>query len=167
MAFLGIFLNSPLFRFVMDVAQIERQTGLERIADLDRYFEISSVKGDGGHADFLIREIRRKIIAHITSIVDILEHLLSPDSSFLQLHDAQAIEGRQGDALQIVKEFNILVKQHQLLEIASEHSREKLFCSEALACYEKNISLLQELISLVRDSYSAEIIAPEKIHYLG
>ncbi|MFT4297656.1 MAG: hypothetical protein ACMXX5_00510 [Candidatus Woesearchaeota archaeon] len=141
-----------------------KQLNLENYDELDRLFEISSVKEEV----FILREIRRKIAEKFESAINLLSSFLNPGSAFIDIHDARALDDKDHELVaNILKSFSIVLKEHYCLEIESDDSAEKIFFKNALESYKKHIKDLKSIICKVKDSYNADEMAKEYTHYFG
>ncbi|MCB9358754.1 hypothetical protein H6503_02390 [Candidatus Woesearchaeota archaeon] len=138
--------------------------GIDNLDMLEHYFEISSIDDKEGH---IIRNVRRKIVDKLESIIITFSNFVNPDSTLIQIHDAQALDDK--DRLRIVeilKDLARLVKEHQVLEIDSEDVIEKKWIKESLQSYIKHLKSMKDLINKIKESYDVEDIKID-VSYLG
>jgi len=148
----------------MNHEDIASKTGLSDIADYDTYFEISTVKDEG----FVLKEVRRKIMSHISLVTDMLSKYIFPDSSFFEAYDAQALSDEDREkTMKVLKDFRVLQKKNTLLNLSSNDGDERECCKEGLALYIQHLPHITELVEKVKNSYSTQIINKERLHYLG
>lgn len=149
----------------MEKEKIIKATGIENYDELDHYFEISSVDLE----EFLLREIRRKIIEKFDAVIDVLNELIYPSTSnIIEIIDANAISGDDREIISdILKAFSFTIKTYKMLELDSSEDEEKEFCKNALEVYKNKLPELKVLIEKTKDAYSKNIKIKENPNYLG
>jgi len=158
-----IFLNQAGIGGIMADEDIT-SLGLDNIEELIRYFGIDSLKDE----ELTLKGVRRKIADKFDHNVDVLSYYIQPDSSFTQIHDAQALDDNDKmKALEVVKAFSVVVKENQLLEIDGSEESDKEFCKNALSVYKGNIETVKGLILKVKDAYNSKHRKTIDINYLG
>jgi hypothetical protein len=147
----------------MDKKYIEK-IGQELFSELDKYFEIKSVKEE----NYVLRSVRRKIIDKFEDIINTLTGYLQPNSVFIDMHDARALDDDdQKIIVNLLKQFSIILKKSNLLEIESQDSHEIEFYKSALDTYKANIQILKDMTNKIIDAYSIEDSVRDHAHYLG
>ncbi|MFT4343221.1 MAG: hypothetical protein ACMXYE_00570 [Candidatus Woesearchaeota archaeon] len=148
----------------MEVKSIEEKTNLKNVDELNTFFEISSLKNE----DFLLREIRRKIVAHLEMCLEIFSKLVSPDGSLLQSLEAQSLSDNEREkCIGIIRSFGSLLKDHILLEVESNDDAERIFCNTALTRYKEHLPEMNSIIQKVKSAYTTQGTVQDAIHYLG
>jgi hypothetical protein len=137
---------------------------LNNYSELDNFFEISSIKDE----EFILRNIRRKIIEKFEQVIDIFTTYLHPNSVFIEMYDARSLDEKDHEQLvKILKDFAVIIKQYHLLEIESNDDSEKEFFNNALNIYKSNLVILKSMIEKVKSAYGVEDILMDRAHYLG
>lgn len=146
----------------MDKKEFEK-LGLKNIDELDKHFEITSIKEEA----FLLRAVRRKIADKIDHVIQMLSHYMEPDG-IIQFNDAHALDDHDRDeVMRLLKEFSIIYKHYIELEIESNENEEKEFCMKSLETYKANITALKMLVSKVKKAYNSEQDIKVNTDYLG
>lgn len=137
---------------------------IQNIQEIDNCFEISSIDEK---ETFLSRAVRRKIMEKIDAIVSLFSGYLNPDSSIIQMHDAQSLnDSDRVKIVAILKDFLKVEKKHQLLELEGNVENDKEWIQNALKLYKDHLSAIKEIIHKIMISYDAEDIKMD-INYLG
>jgi len=141
-----------------------KSLGLDNTDELIKYFGIDSLKEE----DLTLRGVRHKVADRLDSIMDVLASYVQPDSSFIQIHDAQALgDDDKSNAVEVLKEFAVVIKESQLLELETNEVAEKEFCRKALEVYKKNVEMIKSLIIKAKDAYNSKHKKTIDINYLG
>lgn len=146
------------------IAKPKELKNIDNYEELDRFFEVSSIKDP----EFLLREVRRKIIEKYEGVIDIFNSFLHPDTNIIQVNDTYTLSSEDKDEIiKILRQFTVIIKNHQLLEIESNDDEELKFCSTALETYKANVKIIKRIISKVQQSYMNNIKVKDEVHYLG
>ena len=139
--------------------------GNEQYAELNNIFEIEVLDES---EEFLIREVRRKIIEKFSCVLSSLDNLINPNQSFIQMFDTHALDDQDREVLvAIIKNFGIVIKTHELLEIEQHDDAEKDFCIMALNCYKKQVPTVSNIFLKLKVAYSNIEQKNANINYLG
>ncbi|MFT4303156.1 MAG: hypothetical protein ACMXYG_01205 [Candidatus Woesearchaeota archaeon] len=137
---------------------------LKDIKKIDNYFEISSIEHKGS---FLSRAVRRKVMDKIQELLSLVSNYLNPDSSLVQVHDAQALNDSERIKLvKILKDFAKLEKEYQILELTSNTQMDVIWIDNTLILYELHLDTIKSIINKIKNSYDAEEIKID-VNYLG
>lgn len=141
-----------------------KSLGLDNTDELIKYFGIDTLKDE----EVTLRGVRHKVADRLDSIMEVLASYVQPDSSFIQIHDAQALDDNdKSNAVDVLKEFAIVIKESQLLELEPNEIAENEFCRKALEVYKKNVEMITSLITKAKDAYNLKHKKTADINYLG
>jgi len=146
------------------MVKIKEVLGDEVYTEINEIFELSDLEEE----EFVIREVRRKIIEKIANIVTSLDRLLNPDSTYMQMYDVSSLDDNDREVIiTIIKKFAIIIKTHKILEYKPDADKDKEFCITTLALYKENIDSVCKILDKLKLAYSNTIEKAQSINYLG
>jgi len=143
----------------------KKEYNLPSFEKLDLMFELSTIDKD----DFLLRNIRKKMLEKLDYFCEIIESLLQPDtSSFANMHECKFFEDEEKDDLyKLYKNLMFLSKSAMLLGINSSDDEEAEFINSV---YKDLPKLQQEIlvyVKKIKETWRNESSTKEELGYLG
>ena len=124
--------------------------------EIDHVFEISII--DNEH--FLLREIRKIIIAKIKSFTDILEDIIHPNSTVSAYHECRFFsEDEKKQLYDLYGKLMGVIRTSNMLEVDSSDELEARFINDSFNAWPIMKKDLAVIMKKLRDCWSAEEIA--------
>lgn len=138
--------------------------GNEIYDELNNVFELSDLEED----EFVVREVRRKIIEKFAGMIGSLDNFLNPDSTYIQMFDAHALVDKdRNEIMTLIAVFGAQLKLHKLLEYKPNKEDDKAFCISSLGLYKENVDSVCKILEKVKISYDKIDNEKQNINYLG
>jgi hypothetical protein len=148
----------------LNLEELKKKLKLNNFDEYNSVFELSTIKEE----EFVHREARRKIISRFDYVMNILNNFLHPDSTIIELNDADSLtDGDRDEALDLLRQISVIIKKHQMLEIASDDKKEQAFLIESLTAYKSIYPKVIKMIEKTMKQIISKDLGKESMNYLG
>ncbi|MAG07916.1 hypothetical protein CMO89_00415 [Candidatus Woesearchaeota archaeon] len=144
---------------------LKTKYSLPAFGKLDMEFELSSIDKD----DFLLRDIRKKMIEKIDFFCEIIEGSLQPDTASLaSMHECKFFEDEEKERLYaLYKRLMLLNRSAILLGINSKDDEEAEFINSVFNEWPKFQEEILAYAKKMKDCWEKESHVKEEVGYLG
>ncbi len=124
--------------------ELKKKYSLPDFEELNKEFEISAIE----HDDFLLRQVRKKIIEKITVMSEILENFLHPDTKISDIYECRAFSDKERDRIfELYKKLKIVEKESMELSLEPNDKTEAEFIEKILDSW---IDIKKEMLFFIR-----------------
>lgn len=132
---------------------------------LDKEFEISTIENE----EFLIREIKKKVGERYEPILELLEHIISPDpGSLSDVYECRTFTN--GEKTQIVTLFKHLMSNYRMLletDLLGDDNKDAETIKKVSEAWMTDKKQLAPFFKKLREGWEKQIEAKEILEYLG
>jgi len=158
-------LEQKEFDIEKEYNEVRKKYGLPEYSQLNNEFEISCIDKE----EFILRQIRRKIVEKMEFFSDILEGILQPDTASLaEMYECRIFDDdEKSKAMHIFKRLMLIQKES--IEAAVENSQQ-LNADFINKSFKEWLSLkkdLKQIIKKIIESWGKESEMEEKLGYFG
>jgi hypothetical protein len=144
--------------------QLKKKCSLPDFDSLDNDFEISLID----HDQFLLREIRRKMLEKLEFFIEFLEEILQPETTISNLHECRVFEEKEKEKIfEMFKAMMILHRQSLLLSVESSEKDEAAFISNFSKEWSSMKPELKRIIVELSACWKQDTELNEELGYLG
>jgi hypothetical protein len=126
--------------------KLKEKYSLPEIDEISSFFEIYKIDDD----EFLLMELRKKIVGKLIRISEVLESFLHPDTNMSDIYECRAFNDSERDEMfELYKKLKIIEKHSMEISLDSDEQREAEFIKQILRSWneikEKMILFLRKL----------------------
>lgn len=145
--------------------KLAKKYKLPNYNDIDLDFEISTIE----KKEFLLREIRRKILDKFDGIRDILECIIQPDtSSFSSMYETRIFnEEEKKKIYYMYKTLMTLDRGATIVNLRANEKEEAEYILNTFKEWQKIKPELLEFIEKIKENWEKETSVKEDLGYLG
>lgn len=145
-------------------AGLKSKHGLPDFNKIDSFFEINKIEND----KYLLREIRRKIHEKLLLYADLLEEVLQPEQSVGVMHECRVITDEDKKKITMLyTKLMHLDRTSSLIEVYNKDEENIAFIKEVYNSWPELQKSLHEILSILKESWTAEETIDEDLRYLG
>ncbi|MBI1969771.1 hypothetical protein HYS48_03690 [Candidatus Woesearchaeota archaeon] len=131
---------------------------------LDREFEISTIE----NTQFLLREIRRKIVERIETLVDLLEEFLQPEATVVNLQESKVFtEAEKKDMFVLFRKCMLAHRSALQIGISGKEEEHAKFIAEITADWDKVKKQMHRILEKVKEAWRIDESVEEETGYFG
>ncbi len=144
--------------------QLKEKHSLPEFKLLNQEFEISSIEEE----DFLLRNIRKKILEKIEFALSILDDILHPDSGFATYNESGAFsESDRNDILEMYKRLMYFKRLSTELSFDDSDGLNAKFINDFMGEWPKIKETTLVFVRMLKESWQKDITKKEIVGYLG
>ena len=144
--------------------RLQKTHGLDQFQTYNDEFEIETIE----ETSYLLRAIRRKMMDRFEYYSDILEQLISGDSTIRNLFEySHLTEADKKEMFELYKALMILQRDAAITALSCDEKQEGRYCKEALKAWVSLRPRLGAQVRKMRDSWSKDASANEATGYFG
>ncbi|MEE9525464.1 MAG: hypothetical protein V3V78_02545 [Candidatus Woesearchaeota archaeon] len=144
--------------------ELSKKHNLPSFEELDKEFEISTIENE----EFLLREVRRKIIEKIEAYTKFLEEILQPETTLANMYEAKVFD--EDERNEIFKLYQRLMSLDRLsMELALDENDDKTskFIKDFFEEWNEIKENLSKFVKKAKEEWLKETDIKEKLRYLG
>jgi len=137
---------------------------LPNYKELNFEFEISSIED----SDFLLRDIRKKIIEKIESFIKLFEDIIHPETSLSSMYECKILDDKTKDEIiKLYKELMLLKRKSDLISINNNEKELADFINYSFEKWKSIKPKLLKILNLLLLAWKKDIDVKEDLFYLG
>jgi len=143
----------------------KRIKGLPSFTFLNIEFEISSIE----FSEFALRDISKKIVEKVDSILAIFDSVLSPDTtSTSSLQESKIFsDSERNKVFDIFREFMIINREEKILDWMADDKKYAEFIIKISKDWKKTKDKVSPYLIKLKDAWKKTKVTHESIAYLG
>ncbi|MBW3020096.1 hypothetical protein KY334_02260 [Candidatus Woesearchaeota archaeon] len=147
----------------MNYDELKNKYDLPSMDEIDFEFEIDK------EADYILREIRRKINSKINAYMDLIHGVLQPDASeILQMHEVGFFTEREkSKLLKLYKRLMKISRHSDELAISFDEESEAIFIKEVYTQWPEIKEKILTMVRKMKDSWDKELEEDNNMLYMG
>ena len=145
--------------------KLAKRHKLPKYIDIDKDFEISTID----KTEFLLREIRRKILDKFDGIREILEHIIQPDAnSFSSMYETRIFSDEEKKKIyNIYKTLMRMDRTASIVNLRADEKEDAQYIKNTFAEWQKLKPKLMQYFEKIKKNWEKETSVKEDLGYLG
>jgi len=144
--------------------ELKEKYTLPDFEELNKEFELSTIE----YEDFLLRQVRKKIADKINAMCELLEDLLSPDSSLANIYEYKAFDDNEREKMfELYKRLKVFEKLSLELSLNPDEKNDADFINNFFSSRGKIRDEMTTIIKKTKDFWKEESTTEYKAGYFG
>jgi len=144
--------------------ELKKKYSLPDFEELNNEFEISAIE----HESFLLRQIRKKIADKINAMCELLEDLLSPDTSISNIYEYKAFDDDERKKIfELYKKLKVLEKLSLELSLNHDEEKDAEFIKDIFSSWDKLRNEMTTVVKKIKEFWENKSTEEYKARYFG
>jgi len=144
--------------------ELKGRYSLPDIGKISSFFEIYKIDED----DFLLMEIRKKIVEKLIRVSEVLESFIHPDTNISDIYECKAFSNEDRDEIfRLYKKLKLAEKKAMELSFDSDEEKESDFIKETLLLWDEIKEKMIFFIDKLKEFWKSESPEKTKEGYFG
>jgi hypothetical protein len=144
--------------------ELKEKYTLPDFEELNKEFELSTIE----YEDFLLRQVRKKIVDKINAMCEFLEDLLSPDTAIANIYEYKAFNDNERKKIfELYKKLKVLEKLSLELSLNHDEEKDAEFIEDVFSSWDKIRNEMIGFIKKIKSFWENESTTEYKAGYFG
>ncbi|MDD5086447.1 MAG: hypothetical protein PHV16_01715 [Candidatus Nanoarchaeia archaeon] len=149
---------------IKEYNKLKEKYSLPDINEISSFFEIYKIDQE----NFLLIQIRQKIVEKLIRISEILENFLHPDTTMSNIYECRAFNDFERDEMfELYKKLKVIEKQSTLISLDSDEQKEAEFIKQTLNSWNEIKEKMIYFITKLENFWKSKSPEKTKEGYFG